>query len=191
MGGMARDAEATKKRILDAATTEFSKFGIAGARVDRIAAVAQANKSLIYAYYGNKDGLFDSVFSSQVVAFTDSVQFDATDLAGYVGRAFDLYEDNPSTLRLATWYQLERPDGEPLQSIAASNQSKLEKIAQAQQEGHLPTQYTAHEILTIVRALAMSWHIQTPELGAVAPRDRARRRQVVVSAVENLLSACE
>src|SRR6476620_2756215 len=131
MGGMARDSEATKKRILDAATTEFSKFGIAGARVDRIADVAKANKSLIYAYYGNKDGLFDTVFSSQVVAFTDSVQFDATDLAGYVGRAFDLYEDNPTTLRLATWYQLERPDGEPLQSIAASNQSKLADIERA------------------------------------------------------------
>ena len=32
-----RNAEATKERILDAALAEFSAYGIAGARVDRIA----------------------------------------------------------------------------------------------------------------------------------------------------------
>ena len=40
-----RDAEATKARILEAATAEFAAHGIAGARVDRIAASAGANKS--------------------------------------------------------------------------------------------------------------------------------------------------
>ncbi|ABY22864.1 transcriptional regulator, TetR family [Renibacterium salmoninarum ATCC 33209] len=37
---MARDAQATKQRLLEAAVQEFSQYGIAGARVDRIAAVA-------------------------------------------------------------------------------------------------------------------------------------------------------
>ncbi len=44
---MVRDAEATKKRLLDAAAAEFAEFGIAGARVDRIALAAKANKSMI------------------------------------------------------------------------------------------------------------------------------------------------
>ena len=37
---------------------EFSAYGIAGARVDRIASAAKANKQAIYAYFGSKDALF-------------------------------------------------------------------------------------------------------------------------------------
>ena len=51
---MARDAEQTKQRLLEAAIAEFSAYGIAGARVDRIAAGAGVNKSLIYSYFGSK-----------------------------------------------------------------------------------------------------------------------------------------
>lgn len=39
-----RDAEATRCRILAAATAEFAAHGIAGARVDRIAKAAQSHK---------------------------------------------------------------------------------------------------------------------------------------------------
>ncbi|HEX9554719.1 MAG TPA: TetR family transcriptional regulator, partial [Streptosporangiaceae bacterium] len=46
---MARNAEDTKKRILAAATEEFTEHGIAGARVDRIAAAANSNKAMLYA----------------------------------------------------------------------------------------------------------------------------------------------
>ncbi|MFD6108194.1 TetR/AcrR family transcriptional regulator, partial [Nocardia salmonicida] len=53
-------ADATKARILQAATDEFATYGIAGARVDRIAKTAGANKNLIYIYFGGKDQLFDA-----------------------------------------------------------------------------------------------------------------------------------
>src|SRR6201996_9826826 len=84
-----RDAEATKGRILTAATAEFAAHGIAGARVDRIAAAADANKSLIYAYFGNKDGLFDAVFEAVVAGTVEAVPIDAEDLPGFAGRIFD------------------------------------------------------------------------------------------------------
>ncbi|MEV4894943.1 helix-turn-helix domain-containing protein, partial [Nonomuraea sp. NPDC055795] len=48
-------AEATKSRILQAATAEFAAYGFAGARVDRIAQAASVNKNLIYVYFTNKD----------------------------------------------------------------------------------------------------------------------------------------
>ena len=64
-----RDPEATKRRIFDAATTEFASRGVAGARIDRIAAAASANKQLIYAYFGNKQDLFDAVVTEQVARF--------------------------------------------------------------------------------------------------------------------------
>jgi AcrR family transcriptional regulator len=56
-----RDPERTRARILDAATSEFARHGLGGARVDRIAASAGANKRMLYYYFGDKDALFQEV----------------------------------------------------------------------------------------------------------------------------------
>ena len=61
-----RNAEATRERILDAATAEFSAHGIAGARVDRIARTAGCNKNLIYIYFENKETLFTTVLQKHL-----------------------------------------------------------------------------------------------------------------------------
>ena len=53
-----RSAAATKARILEAALSEFATRGFAGARIDVIAAQAQSNKRMLYAYVGNKDALW-------------------------------------------------------------------------------------------------------------------------------------
>jgi hypothetical protein len=50
---MAYDSAATRERILAAATQEFPAHGVSGAREDRIAAEAKADKRAIY----NLDGL--------------------------------------------------------------------------------------------------------------------------------------
>ena len=56
--GNGRDPERTRGRILEAATQEFARYGLGGARVDRIAERAGANKRMLYYYFGDKDGLF-------------------------------------------------------------------------------------------------------------------------------------
>ncbi len=48
----------TRARILDAALSEFSAHGLAGARTDRIAAGAGVNKALLYYYFGSKENLY-------------------------------------------------------------------------------------------------------------------------------------
>ena len=53
-----RDPGRTRGRILDAALAEFARHGLGGARVDRIAERAGANKRMLYYYFGDKDGLF-------------------------------------------------------------------------------------------------------------------------------------
>jgi AcrR family transcriptional regulator len=53
-----RDAEATRRRILEAARSEFARFGLGGARIERIAKAARTNKRMLYYYFGNKEGLF-------------------------------------------------------------------------------------------------------------------------------------
>lgn len=53
-----RDAEATKARILEASLVEFARYGLGGARIERIAAAARTNKRMLYYYVGNKEALF-------------------------------------------------------------------------------------------------------------------------------------
>lgn len=59
-----RDAAKTRERILRAALAEFSRHGLGGARVDRIASRAGANKRMLYYYFGNKDALFLAVLEA-------------------------------------------------------------------------------------------------------------------------------
>jgi AcrR family transcriptional regulator len=53
-----RDPERTRQKILAAATEEFARYGLGGARVDRIAQRAGANKRMLYYYFRDKDNLF-------------------------------------------------------------------------------------------------------------------------------------
>ena len=184
---MARDPDATRTRILDAAEAEFAAYGIAGARVDRIAENAQANKALIYKYFGNKEELFDVVFAQRAMSFVNEVEFDANDLPGYAGRAFDLYERFPTVLRLTSWYGLERADG-ALPAIVESNKKKLDAIRAAQKAGTLTDAFSPLELLTQVRALAMGWHLHTPELAVAKRPSRARCREIVVDSVRRLVA---
>ena len=52
-----RSAAATQKRILTAAKKAFARKGLGGARVDEIALSANANKRMIYHYFGDKENL--------------------------------------------------------------------------------------------------------------------------------------
>jgi len=56
-----RNAERTRAAILAAATAEFATHGLGGARVDRIAQVADTNKRMLYYYFGDKEGLYLAV----------------------------------------------------------------------------------------------------------------------------------
>jgi AcrR family transcriptional regulator len=187
---MSGDAEATRRRLLDAAAQEFAAFGIAGARVDRIAAAAKSNKAQIYHYFGSKDALFDAVFNALVVQTVREMPIDPADLPGYAGRLFDGFEDHPHVARLATWYRLERAGTEePLETIVSSNRDKVDAIARAQQSGHLPTRFAAEDLLALVLAIASMWTSLTPEFNElVSGHSRAHRRRVVADAVAALVS---
>lgn len=56
-----RDADRSQATILAAARDEFAEYGLAGARMDRIAERAALNKRLIYYYFEDKETLFGAV----------------------------------------------------------------------------------------------------------------------------------
>ncbi|SCE80927.1 TetR/AcrR family transcriptional regulator [Micromonospora mirobrigensis] len=183
-----RDAEQTRRRLLDAARDEFAAVGIAGARVDRIAAAAGSNKAQIYHYFGSKDGLFDAVFEEIARTTVDEIPIDATDLPGYAGRLFDSYRQRPWVQRLATWYRLERGADSALEIIRSGNSAKIAAIAAAQADGTVPDTFTPEELLGLVLHLSGFWSATTPEYAALVDGiDPGRRREVVVLAVAALV----
>jgi AcrR family transcriptional regulator len=185
-------AEATKARILQAATDEFAAYGIAGARVDRIAAAASANKNLIYVYFSNKDGLFDAVFDAHVGRGLDLVPFTPDDLPGYAGRLYDFYGKHPEVIRLATWHRLERgtgPERDPAAAAPARN-DKLTALAAVQRERGIAPHFTPATLLTLVLAVASAWS-PTNAANIPAAADSAQSsdecRAAIVEAVRRLL----
>jgi AcrR family transcriptional regulator len=186
---MPRDAIATQGRLLKAASEEFSLHGIAGARVDRIAAAAGSNKAQIYHYFGSKDALFDAVIQAMIVERTQEIPIDVDDLPSYGARLFDSYEDDPDVVRLATWHRLEHKDSTRLfEPLVKSLQDKVDAISAAQEQGILPTRFEATTLLGLVLHMAAIWTVSTPEFFAVlGSNSRKMRRKVVVDSIELLL----
>jgi AcrR family transcriptional regulator len=102
-----RDPEGTRRRILDAATEEFAKGGLAGARVDQIARRAETNERMLYYYYGSKEGLFLAVLEKQYAEFRaaeEQLHITEEDPAAAVRTlarfVWDWYYRNPEFIRL-------------------------------------------------------------------------------------------
>jgi hypothetical protein len=58
------DPERTMAEILSTATKEFADKGLAGARIDQIAAATRTSKRMIYYYFGSKEGLYVAVLEA-------------------------------------------------------------------------------------------------------------------------------
>ena len=52
------DPEGTQRNIIEVAMKEFAQKGLAGARIDEIAAMTKSSKRMIYYYFGDKEGLY-------------------------------------------------------------------------------------------------------------------------------------
>jgi AcrR family transcriptional regulator len=180
-----RDAEATKQRILAAATVEFAAHGIAGARVDRIASAAAANKSLIYAYFGNKDALFDAVFEAMVATTVEEIAIDADDLPGFAGRVFDHRLAHPELIRLVAWDRLERGGaGIAGEAVQDAHDTKVKAIARAQREGKIASTLSAAALMEFILAVA-----ETELDLAPGSRAAAAHRKRIAAAVAQLVEA--
>jgi AcrR family transcriptional regulator len=186
-----QNAEATRERILDAALAEFSAYGVAGARVDRIAKTAGCNKNLIYIYFVNKEMLFTTVLQRHLSRVYEDLPFTPEDLPGFAGRVFDFAVDHPDVLRLLAWSTLEQSTEAP-PTRAATHDSKVEAIAAEQQAGRMTTRFSAAFLMTTVMALATSWSPAFPHGAALHPGaklDNEKLRASVVQAVALLTAA--
>lgn len=184
----------TRERLLAAARDEFATHGIAGARVDRIAAAAGANKERIYANFGSKEALFQVVVTQAMAEHADGIGLPEGDLAEYVGRLYDFHRRRPVLLRLMLWEALhygDRPfDGGARQP---NYRKKVEALAKAL--GRPADHHTAAKLMTLI-GLAC-WPHAMPQLARFllegeSPEERHRlMRAQVVEFARRTLSADE
>ncbi|MEU0034078.1 TetR family transcriptional regulator [Streptomyces sp. NPDC006333] len=162
-GQITSAGEASRRRLLDAATVEFATYGIAGARIDRISADANVNKAQIYKYYRSKDELFDAVFAEHLHMIVETVPVTGDDLPGYAVRLYDSYLVRPELVRLATWARLERtPTGDLYHFMPGHDTEKLRSITDAQAKGIVNPDIPPTEVLALVTAMSMSWSPASP-----------------------------
>jgi AcrR family transcriptional regulator len=155
------NADETKERILEAAMEEFSSYGIAGARVDRIAKNAGCNKNMIYIYFENKETLFTTVLRNNLTRVYEEITFTPDDLPGYAARVFDFAMTHPDLYRLMAWYGLEQKTIIINERIAVQ-QKKIKEVMDAQNAGLVGTAFTPGFLLTAIMALATAWTAVNP-----------------------------
>lgn len=172
---------ATRQRILDAAAEEFARYGIAGARIERISLAAPANKAQIYSYFAGKDDLFDAVIADRVTSSTDAIAFDVDDLPGWAVALYDHNVEQPDLARLIAWTRLERRPTGPWFDDTSQFEHKIAAIEQAQAAGRV-REGDPLDLLTLLIATASAWSPASSVYTASAddtPADHDRRRTLL------------
>ena|SRR5436305_1988351 len=120
MGSRGRPEE-SRSAILNAAVTEFSREGPAGARTDAIARAAKVNKALLYYYFKDKESLhgavLDQVFGGLWVAVQDVLSRDLPPrekILAYAGAHFDYIASHPLYPRIAQSEMMSASKGKPV-----------------------------------------------------------------------------
>ena len=104
-----RDADRTRREILEVATSEFADRGYAGARVDEIADRTRTTKRMIYYYFGGKRQLYEAVLEQAYAGIRreeQAIEVEHLDPVTAIRRVaeltFDHHEAHPEFIRLVS-----------------------------------------------------------------------------------------
>jgi TetR/AcrR family transcriptional regulator len=151
-----RDAERTRRRILDAARHEFGMKGFDGARIEAIARRARINKGLIFYYFQSKEELF-RVLSEQRIASTVPAHGEPVDwpllLFAQEGETLDW-------VRYFLWegltFDATQPDALHERELRSTSlRQVVEKIRRQQSVGALPAGLDAHQLTFFLYVLGV------------------------------------
>ena len=195
---MKRNVEDTQQRLRTAASAEFAARGVDGTTVTRIAARAGINKERLYAYFGDKDALFDEVLTEALEELSRAVAPDGLrfeDLGEFAGRTFDYYGQHPELARLLQWEGLRGAPPVNATTRTEHYERKIAAAAQAQRDGVIDDQIEAGHLMFMIIGLA-AWWFSVPQLATMmsgntadAPGEQAKRRAFVVEAAQRLAGA--
>jgi len=155
-----RDADRSRRRLLDAALDEFSAKGFAGARVSDIAERAGVNRQLITYYFGGKDGLYAAV-QSPWFAHAATIDAPALGLAEQVTRYLHDALADPRRLRLMAWRGLAATDDQP--PDAAPEREDLTRLRARQALGEVAADLEPEAVLLLLMS-AVTAPVVMPQL---------------------------
>lgn len=195
----------TRALILHAAERLFAERGLAGARVDAIAAAAGVNKALIYYYFHSKEALFRAIlethlaeFSRQALAVLAGPARAQEKVLQFVSLHFDFIAQRPDYPRLFQRFMMAR-ERRFLQlwrkytlPVVARLQAVIEEGVRT---GELVAADGIHTVLSLV-ALTVFYFAVAPTLkaaGVIADpygeAELARRKRAVLALVRRGLFA--
>jgi AcrR family transcriptional regulator len=183
------NTEDVRQRLLLAARKEFAAYGLAGARIDRVAREARASKERLYAYFADKEALFTAVLDLNLAEFFAAVRLTPEDVPGFVGAVVDHSITHPEHIRMLAWARLDDVKFQPMinNAVPAAN---LEALRQAQGLGLVDPGWDPVHLLELLLAVALVW-AQAPELGYSRARDASVRtlcREASVEAARRLIA---
>ncbi|RIX28659.1 TetR/AcrR family transcriptional regulator [Amnibacterium setariae] len=195
---MVRDPAETKRKILHAATAEFTERGLAGTRMEAIAARAGVNKERVYSNYGTKEHLFAVVLGDELERIASAVPIDTIGADGvgeFAARCFDYHLDHPELVRLLHWEALERTEEIADEAIRTQHyQRKVAAFRRAQAAGILDDGIDAADMVFMVLALS-AWWAAVPQVAHMVggpssdSSARQRRRTSVANAARKMCAA--
>jgi AcrR family transcriptional regulator len=186
--------ESTRDRVLAAARAEFAQYGIAGARIDRLAKAAKTSKERVYAHFRSKEELYRVVTAAELTAAADATRLDPADLPAYAGRMHDYFAAHPECYRLMMWGRLELDAAStpPGDTVRAANDAKVEQLRDAQRSGLLDPSWDPVDVLALLDQIALAW-VGQPGILPEDPEQRAaflhERRAVAVAVAQRLFPA--
>jgi len=192
---MTWDTEGTRRKLRDAAVAEFAAHGFEGPSMQAIAERSGVNKERLYAYFGDKRALWDTVLAGELerlAAAVDVTGAGLDDIGEFAGATFDYHADHPELARLLQWEGLQGGPPADEAGRAAHYREKVRRFAAAQNSGVLaPGLEPPHMVFALI-ALAAWWRT-VPQLASMItgaspddPAERAGRRAFVVEAARRL-----
>ena len=190
------DPESTKQRIFEAAVEEFAEHGVAGARVDRIAAKAQANKESIYRYYGTKDELLRRVIDKYLDQRGEQLLPQERELPKYASDLLEFHAKHPEFVRMSLWEALEygsELDPDTFEHRRQHYADKLATVAEQQRAGLIDPALDPRHLLAAVFGMADYW-AALPQLlrllfgREVTDEDLAAHREFLAESVRRIIT---
>ena len=179
-----------RDEILAAARAEFAQYGLAGSRIDRIAAAARASKERMYAHFGDKESLFRGVVAADGRQYFAGFRMRPDAVAEFVGDVYDLARSHPEHLRMLTWARLEGltiepPDFDDHEPPAHA----LATIEAAQAAGQVDTSWASVDLLVLLFGIGLAWaQFPDPQPDADDPAVIAARRASAVKAAARIIA---
>lgn len=165
----ARDSEASRRLILDAAEELFAERGFSGSSMRDIARSSGKSQSLIHHHFGSKKDLWRAVMQRFGVLFAETLlpmlrsgEVDSRFIRSWTKRYLRFWSENPNLRRIMLWRLLEE-DPEPWEAIHDLYRESVKRIRESQKKGLIRRDLRPGHLISILTGVHLYWLQNKPE----------------------------